>query len=437
MIGGIKRRLAEEGGSWTALARRILRRLTGSDFARKVAETYGTRIIGILLGLVTSVIVTRILGPEGRGRFAVAMALTGIGIQFGNLGLQSSNTYYVAKDRRLLPGVLGNSLVVAFGMGGLGALITWFLFALFPSWAPTQGLLLVLALVAIPLGLGNLLLQNLLLGLQKIRAYNTIELTLKIVSVALIALLILAKSVNAETLFGVSLACFVLALAWLGWILRGNLAGKRPVFSVALLKEHMGYGMKAYLGAFFGFLVLRSDLLLVQHLKGDEASGYYSIASNMADYLYQLPTVMGLVIFPKLASMTDLREKWHMARRAALGLALLMVPICALAALLAGPAIHLMFGAKFLPAVPSFMILCIGMFFYGVNNMFANFLSASDYPWFAVHVWWIGLLLNIGLNLAWIPRYGIEGAAWSSVVCYGLVLALDLWYARRLVGRAA
>ena len=66
---------------------------------RNVVETYLTRLLLIVIGFATTVIVSRSLGPSGRGLFAVAAAVAAIGIQFGNLGLHASNTYYVAKHR--------------------------------------------------------------------------------------------------------------------------------------------------------------------------------------------------------------------------------------------------------------------------------------------------------------------------------------------------
>ena len=132
-----------------------------SDFIRKVVETFATRIIIIALGLITTVIVTRILGPEGRGLYAVAATIGAIGIQFGNLGLHASNTYYVAQDRSILPTLLGNSLLVSFGCGTLGIIIAWCIFILWPNLAPINGVLLIMALIWIPIGLAYLLIQNL------------------------------------------------------------------------------------------------------------------------------------------------------------------------------------------------------------------------------------------------------------------------------------
>ena len=98
-------------------------RIVASEFVRSAATTFATRIVLVGLGLATTVVVARSLGPEGRGLYAVALTIATLGVQLGNLGLHASNTYFVAKDRSLLSGLIGNTLVVTLGLGGLGAAV--------------------------------------------------------------------------------------------------------------------------------------------------------------------------------------------------------------------------------------------------------------------------------------------------------------------------
>src|SRR5947208_4672791 len=172
---------------------------------RNVVETYMTRLLLIGIGFATTVIVSRTLGPSGRGLFAVAAAVSAIGIQFGNLGLHASNTYYVAKDRELLPVLIGNTLVVSLGIGGMAALLGWILTAMWPKLAPLHGALLALARMSIPFCLAYLLLQNLLLGVGHVRAYNGIELVNKTISLVLVGLVIVSRRLSAELMFAATL----------------------------------------------------------------------------------------------------------------------------------------------------------------------------------------------------------------------------------------
>lgn len=403
------------------------RRMLASDFVRKVAETFATRVLLIGIGLITSVIVARILGPEGRGLYAVAAAISAIGVQFGNLGLHASNTYYVAKDRSLLPALVGNTFVVSFAFGGGGAFAAWILFSLWPDLAPVSGFLLIIALAWIPFGLAYMLMQNLLLGLQEVRAYNVVELSTKILSVCLIALVIAFNFTSVETVFSAGLLSLFISFLWALCRLNPHLH-KMPVPSLLLFKKNIHYGLKAYLAAFFAFLVLRIDLLMVKYILGSEQAGYYSIAATMADMVYMLPVVIGTILFPKLSALSDVREKWKLTKKVSYGVGCLMLFLVVAAVFLAKPVTGFLYGKAFLPAVPAFIWLMPAILLLSVNTVLMNYFGSIGMPSIVVYSPGAAAFLNIILNIYLIPAHGCVGAAWSSVAAYGMMFACSLLY---------
>jgi O-antigen/teichoic acid export membrane protein len=392
---------------------------------QSIAETYATRILLIAIGLATTVVISRTLGPSGRGLFAVATAIAAIGVQFGNFGLHASNTYYVAKDRELLPVLIGNTLIVGLGIGGMAALLGWILAAMWPKLAPVHGTLLALALASIPFGLAYLLLQNLLLGIDQVRAYNGIELANKAIGLVLVGLVVLSSRMNAELMFAATLAALVLSFLWVLWTLRGVF--RHPVlFSITVFRQHAGLGIKAYLIAFFGFLVLRIDLVMVKYMLGAQAAGYYSISETMAENILTLPVVVGTILFPKLSGMVHSGDKLQLTKKAAFVTAALMVPVIIVASLLAKPAVQLVFGKSFLPAVTPFIWLMPGSFLLGVEIVIVQYLNSLGFPKIIAYFWLLVTALNIGINFWAIPAYGITGAAIVSTVSYSLIFVLVL-----------
>jgi len=166
--------------------------------------------------------------------------------------------------------------------------------------------------------------------------------------------------------------------------------------------------------------VLRADLFMVQHMLGPEQAGYYSIASAMADYVSVLAFVVGTILLPKLSALKDVETKLRMTRKAAWGTAALLFPVLAASALLAKPAVRLLFGASFLPAAVAFILLMPGMLFLGINAVAVQFLNSIGYPKIVVIIWGICSIGNIGFNLWVIPRYGIGGASLVSSISYFL-----------------
>lgn len=404
-----------------------MQHILASDFIHKVAGTFAARLLLILIGLVTSVIVARILGPEGRGLYAVAVAIGAIGVQFGNMGLHASNTYYIAKDASRLPSIVGNTIAVSVTVGGCGSILAWVVFAVWENIAPVHGLLLVMALLWIPFGLANVLLQNVLLGIQDVRSYNIIDVTTRIFGVFLITLIIILGLVNVEIVFAAGFLSLLASIIWILYRLRPYMSSY-PLPSWNMLKENIHYGLKAYAAALFAFLVLRFDLLMINHMLDPEQAGYYSIAASMGDMMYMFPMIVGTILFPTLSALNSDQEKWQRAKTVAISITGVLIVFAIMAMLLAEPIIKFLFGVKFLPAVAPFVWLIPGIVLLSVNTILMNYFASIGMPLITVYSPSIALLCNIIVNMCLIPKMGIVGASISSVVAYGLMLVISIIY---------
>lgn len=402
-------------------------RVLSSEFIRKVGETFSARLLLIGIGLVTSVIVARILGPEGRGLYGVALVVIAIGVQFGNFGLHASNTYHVARNRTSLPALIGNTLLVSFGLGGMGAVLAWVILSLWPSVAPVHGRLLILSLVWIPFGLAYMLMQNLLLGIDEIRHYNIIELVGRILGLSFIGLEVVYGMVSVELILIAGFMALLVSLTWSFLRLKRHLH-HTPFVSLTLLRENLGYALKAYIGAFLAFLVLRVNLLMIQYILGEKQAGYYSIAVTLGDTVYLLPIVAGTILFPHLSGMLVNREKWNLTKKATLFIGMIMVLLACSAALLASPVIRILFGEAFMPAVPAFQWLLPGIVLLSINTCYMNYFASIGMPIVTVVSPGLAVIVTITVNLKLIPWLGIVGASITSVISSGLMLVASIIY---------
>ncbi len=419
--------LVSARGSAPMGPREMLQEATGSDFLRNIIATLGNRLLLIAIGLVTSVLVTRALGPEGRGQFAVAVALGAVGVQLGNLGLHASNTWAVSRDPRLLAPLLANSLAVSLVVGGGGAILIWAIVTVAPGVSPLPPLVLAIGLLAIPIGLAYLLLQNLLLGTNRIRAFNLLDLAGRILTVVCFAALILADWVTVASALIVVVGVSILATIAAGTLLVQRVQDPiRP--SLSLLREHSSYGAKAYFAALFAFLTLRLDLLMVQYIRGSADAGYYSIAVTLADLVYLLPVVVGTLLFPRLSAITDSERQWRIAWTVAVALGVVMTAVAIVAGVLGGTVISILYGEVFLPAVPAFVVLLPGIVGLSMHVILMNYAGAVGMPPITVYAPLAGFIVNVALNLWLIPTVGIVGASVASTIAYSLMLAISATY---------
>jgi O-antigen/teichoic acid export membrane protein len=406
----------------SAAVSRLWRAAVASELRRDVLETYIVRILVVVLTFATTVVITRTLGPTGRGFYAVAATLGAIGVQFSNLGLHASNIYYVSQDRALLPTLIGNTLAVVFvacmlvAVGAIG-------FVLWPAMSPLRGSLLFLALAFVPVSLGYMLTQGLLLGVNKVRVYNRIEVGGKLLALGLICVLALGHQGTVEVLFGITLLSVLVSFLWA--LLRLRSVSAEPVaLSMKLFRQCLPVGVNAYMIAFFGFLVMRIDLLMVKYMLGATEAGYYSISQVLSENTMLLPVVIGLLLFPKLSAIRDKEAKLHLANKAALVTAALMLPAVVVAAFAAAPVISIAFGRNFLAAVAPFVWLLPGIYFLGIEVVLVQLLNSEGFPKIIVIAWLADTIVNVGLNLWAIPLYGITGASVVSSICYFLIFVV-------------
>jgi O-antigen/teichoic acid export membrane protein len=394
----------------------------GTELRRNVLETYGTRVLVILVTFATAVVIARELGPTGRGLYAVAATLGAIGAQFGNLGLHASNIYFVAKDRTHLPALIGNTLVVVV-LSCLVAALSGILFVYWPSLSPVHGSLLLLALAFVPISLAYLLIQGLLLGVNEVRAYNNIESLGKVLALVLICILVVFHGRSVESFFAATALSVMVTFLWALARLR-RVSTAPPKASWPVFRQSIGIGLRAYTIAFFGFLLLRIDLLMVKYMLGATEAGYYSISQVLAENTMMFPVVIGLLLFPKLSALKEREEKLQLANKAVLVTAALMLPAVVIAVFTAAPLISLAFGRSFLPAVAPFAWLMPGTYFLGIETVMVQLLNSEGFPPIIVVAWIVDTLINVALNFWAIPHYGIAGASIASSACYFLMFVV-------------
>jgi O-antigen/teichoic acid export membrane protein len=387
-----------------------------SDLVKKISATFGTQVLRLILSFIISVVTTRVLGPSNRGIFALALTTGALGVQFGNLGLQASNTYYVARGFSV-PLLLGNTILISFGFGSALSILMWSGLYYFPELIGLHGPILILTVAWIPFGLAYLLGLNLLLGTHQIRSFNLSEIINRISQLAIILLLILMGIRSAEGIFAGMLSGLILGCVYV--FLRLRTVGIANVtVSVRAIWQHTGYALKAYLTMLFCFIVIRSDLFLVQKFLGIEQAGFYSVAATLADAILLLPTTVAMVIFPKLSEIANIRSKLRLTWKAALTIATILLPAFVCMALFSRTMISLLFGGSFIPACAAFVLLLPGIFFLGLHSVVVQLLNGIGYPKVVVWIWACCAILNITANWFVIPRFGIQGAALVSSACY-------------------
>ena len=397
---------------------------------KQIAWTLIVRVLLIAAGFVSSIITARFLGPEGRGVFFYWTTLAAFAIQFGNLGLHSSNTYLLTKGRASLSALAANSLWVSLigggTLGGLLALSLWLIDgAMGDRWS-----LLWPALLMIPSGLYFLLGTNLLVAEGRIGEYNGFELVNRYLG--LVAIIFAAWYWrNPESLLAImSVVSVLMCLSLYG---RLQILGGYSRGSIPLIRQGFGYALRAYIASAIGFVVLRVNALLLEQHMDAATLGIWSIAAQLLDVIIVIPSTIALVLLPRIMRSD---QPYQLMRSQLLLTALLLALVCGATVWLGHSLIMLVYGERFVDAYTMLLWGLPGVFALGLTSILSQYLASEGMPLTLVWIWLVGLAVELALAIWLIPSQGGVGAMISLSVAY-LVILILIWILASTHQRAA
>jgi O-antigen/teichoic acid export membrane protein len=273
------------------------------------------------------------------------------------------------------------------------------------------------------------------LGLKRIRLFNLVNLTQAVALLAFMSLnfFVLDGGVRGALLaYAVSEALVIVFT--MTTVRRGTAAG--PMFEKpppGMFKKSIVYGLQGHIGGMLVQFTYRFDMFLVLSMLGLKAQGFYSISVLLAEKLSHIPQSVTVVLFPQVSSLSS-DDANALTPRVTRNSLFLVLVAGAVLYLVSRPLLLLFYGTEFLPALKAFQILIPGIVTLSVGRILSSDLSGRDRRIYHTVATAIAFATNIGLCLAWIPRYGIEGAAWASTVAYTLQSVIMLAFFTRLSG---
>jgi len=397
---------------------------------RRSTETVLLRGSTFIVSLGLSVVISRGLGPEGRGYYSLAILSALVLATLGKLGLEHANVY--------LLGTVGVPRMRLASQNALVSLVTG-LFAivvllLAPSLLPAVfgdmpiGYL-ALAGFTIPFTIHSQLAS----GLQNLTGQITWQFRAllggALIQLILAGALAIFGRLDVATALG---AYLVGGLAtWILLMYRDRWQTLQIRIEQPLLVQSLRYALVIHVGLLLLFLETRLNLFMVKAFLDTTALGQYSLSVSLAEAVLLAADSLAITLLPQQTAARlgeAARLGWTGAKVGGTLTAILMLP-----GLLLGPIlIPLLFGNVFAPSYPPFAFLLPGMIFLAMHRYCgAPILRAND-PWRFVRIISIGVLVNVGLNVWWIPSLGLTGAALATTVSYAVTAILLLRWTHAL-----
>lgn len=412
---------------WTAVPR----------FSSQVAWTFATRLFMIVNSVAAGIIVARWLGARGVGELAVINIAVATIVQLGSFGLPSSNTYFIARDPERFRSAAVNSLIFATFAGSILAIGLSALASLRPDWfGYIPPALIRIAAISIPFQLITLIGLNILLAVGKVREFNLLDLAGQsfVLINAVVVLLVINRGL--VTLVTLNTATSILVSAGVTALLAisaRNLARSKWRADFGLLRRMISYGLKFHVSILAAAIMLRADLLVVNHFRGAAETGVYSVAAQFALLLMLLPGVIATLLFPRVTAEQDARgETTCLVTR----YTTFIMFLCCLAAVPFSLLLPWLYGAAFSEATGLLLILLPGVYLIGLESVLVQHFNALGLPRAIPLYWVITLALNLVLVFALVPQLGAYGAAIASTISYAAIFGLVAFQFRASTGRS-
>jgi O-antigen/teichoic acid export membrane protein len=406
------------------------------NLSLNILTTVAARAVLVGLALVSSVLMARVLGPEGRGLFALVLLLPEWAKSLGLFGFEQANAVYAGLEpgrRRALvwqsgaiAGVVGAFFVtgglvfLALGAPGLPALQS----------APTSFVLL--PILAIP---GAIVINywfGVLRGMNLILLLNAVDVGIKVVSVALVAVLLLWFRLDVAGAIWADFITTIGSVVVLMLLLRRAGVWGPPQLDRALLKRTSGFALPYYGGTAAAYVNYRVDELIVAVMLTPAELGFYVIAVGLAERLWLVTAAVGNALLPHLTNSPERDPALSavVARHVMLWTGLACLAMFFVSDVL----VEVLFSSSFLPAVPALCWLLPGIFTLSVGKILVAELLAREKPSHASWATAAAAVINLVGNLLLVPRLGITGAAIASSISYTLLSAVITWCYLRETG---
>lgn len=393
-------------------------------FIKDTLLTFSVQLTTVILGIVISIILARTLGPEKVGIYSIIILIFTLLGTFGNLGIAISNTYYGVKKKYTWSEIASNSLISAFLLG-ISLLVIFLIFFYFhPLLKNLDTNLVLIASIATPFILLMPYFQYILLGQNRIKEYNVTSIIQNVIYLSLIVILLLFVHGNLGTVIISWTISFIVA-SMIPILLVYRSTKFKLQFNLNLFKKSAKFGLQSYLGNIIQFLNYRIDIFLIGLLLNFASVGYYSISVGLAESLWYLPSAVGTMVFARTPSLSD--ENKNESTPRICRNTLFITIILAIALLFTGKYIILvLFGSQFLPALEPLWVLLPGIITLSICKVLSNEIIGRGKPMISTYAAIISLIVNIPLNIIFIPQIGIIGSALASSISYTVAAIIVL-----------
>lgn len=406
-----------------------------ASLLRSVLSIFSGRVAGILISLAFTPLLVRILSQDQYGIYASVLAAFSIVTLLSKGGLFDATRKTVAEyadDVNQVSSVISVSLLLSVTYALLA--LVFVALGVYLGLVPSRYLTYVGPLVFVIL-FGNVfnIVTGSFHGLQRESIAEVLQIGRRF-SYSVLALLLAYLGFDVLGVFAGYAISFLLS-SLLGVVILVEYTSYSISFDAPIGRygrQIASFGGYQLIGGLSATLLYKSDILLVKFFRGTTPTALYQSAILPAEMIWFVPSAIQLAFLQHTASLwadrniTEINQRLQTGvKYAVLSLTLFGVGLFALA----GPFLNVYYGPDYAGAKTTLQILIFGTFFLGTTRVVTPVLHATGWVRPSELITFVGLVINLALNVVFIPRYGILGAGIGTGLSYVAIFVgnLTLW----------
>ncbi|MBP9689719.1 MAG: flippase [Bacteroidia bacterium] len=371
--------------------------------------------------------IARILGPQGLGNAHFALQFSKYFVTTASLGIPIYGLREVAKVKnhkaklsKLVSELLLLNIITAFLSFGVYAIV------LYSSGTLAQNFDLF-AIASLQVLLGFLAIDWLFAGLEDFKIITVRSLTIRLITVLFLLFFVKTKNDVFPYLL-ISILSILLGHLW-------NLFYATTKVKFSFKNLNISAHLKPIFIIFLMNLCIAMytifDTVWVGFLSTATAVGMYISAVKLSKIGIPIVSALGTVLLPRSARTfaANINNPIHLQTSFNF-IVDLAVPIGVGMFLLAPELLFVFSGAAFSDALIAMRLLSFLPLFIGLSNLFGmQILSASGNDKLVLKSVFIGMLINVVLNVILVPKFAHNGAALAIVITEGIVTLVTFYFA--------
>jgi O-antigen/teichoic acid export membrane protein len=393
----------------------------------------GEKIFTMGLTLVVSIFVARHLGPENFGILSYAISLTSLFAIATHMGLSGLAVRELVNNPEDHEELMGTIFGIKFA-GGLIAMIAFsaFIFATGGGDETEFWVLLIASgtIFLLPFEVFDFWFQ------AKVKAkYSSIvrSTSTTIVSILKLGFVVMGAHLLAFAYAYLIQAVLIAILFIYFFKIKANLPISRWKFKLLKAKELLRNGWMIMVGAIFTMVYLKIDQIMIRWLVSAEEVGVYSVAARLSEAWYFIPTVIVASLFPKLLELHKKDEAQFNIRLQQLFdfLFIMALSLAIIITFISEPMIIFLYGDEFEKAAIILSIHIWAGIFIFMRAAFSKWILVENVIVFSMITQGLGAVVNVVLNLIFIPIYGGIGAAFTTIISYAMASYFSLLFYKK------